>query len=149
IPSAPDSPLLSTMAAVTSCWYPRRSVTAMYARLSDISRYTQKTFPESLRAASVAFCPASFLLPARRFCGPDCECRFHKPLATVREGGRSALECGSLLPLSRRPACWPVRGAWAGEAASKLARSKRQQAAALQSACRANRCTVALCALCP
>jgi hypothetical protein len=53
----------------------------------------------------------------------------------VREGGRSALECGSLLPLSLRPACWPVRGAWAGEAASKLAGSKRQQAAALQSAC--------------
>jgi len=62
-------------------------------------------------------------------------CRFHEPLTTVREGGRSALECGSLLPLYPRPACWPQRGAWAGEAASKLAGSKRQQAAALQSVC--------------
>jgi hypothetical protein len=29
--------------------------------------------------------------------------------ATVHENARSALECGSLLPPSPRPACWPGR----------------------------------------
>ncbi|SPE28900.1 hypothetical protein SBA2_410065 [Acidobacteriia bacterium SbA2] len=43
-----------------------------------------------------------------------------------------ALECGSLLPLSSQPACWPVRGASVGQSATKLAGRKRQQAAALQ-----------------
>ena len=65
-------------------------------------------------------------------------------VAIVRESARSALECGSLLPLSPprrdqlagRAAVCPV---WAGEAASKLAGSKRQQAAALQSPCGASR----------
>src|SRR5262249_39407527 len=28
-------------------------------------------------------------------------------LTTVHENARSAVECGSLLPLSLRPACWP------------------------------------------
>ena len=75
-------------------------------------------------------------------------------VAIVRESARSALECGSLLPLSPprrdqlagRAAVCPV---WAGEAASKLAGSKRQQAAALHSASDAglfhNRCTIPQC----
>src|SRR5262249_10618432 len=53
------------------------------------------------------------------------------------------LECGSLLPLSPRPA-WPCRGYTVprvDEAASKLAGSKRQQTTALQSASRTS-CTV-------
>src|SRR5262249_16949867 len=29
---------------------------------------------------------------------------------TVHENARSAVECGSLLPLSLRPACWPWKG---------------------------------------
>jgi hypothetical protein len=56
-------------------------------------------------------------------------------LTTTHENVRSALECGSLLPLSLSPACWPCSGApplWS-EAASKPAGLKRQQAAALQS----------------
>src|SRR5215472_13826492 len=31
-------------------------------------------------------------------------------LTTVHENARSAVECGSLLPLSLRPACWPWKG---------------------------------------
>jgi hypothetical protein len=47
-----------------------------------------------------------------------------------------ALECGSLLPLfpaqpGQLAGRVPVCHAWAGEAANKLAGSKRQQAAAL------------------
>jgi len=35
----------------------------------------------------------------------------HEPrLTTVHENARSAVECGSLLPLSLRPACWPWKG---------------------------------------
>jgi hypothetical protein len=58
------------------------------------------------------------------------------PPAAARnhENARSALECGSLLPLSTRPACGPCAGCWSSDDASKLARQKRQQAAALQSA---------------
>src|SRR6516225_7097534 len=60
-------------------------------------------------------------------------------LTTVHENARSAVECGSLLPLSpagrdqlaSRAAVYPRL--WS-EAASKLAGSKRQQAAALHSA---------------
>jgi hypothetical protein len=48
-------------------------------------------------------------------------------LTTVHENARSALECGSLLPLSSGPACWPCGGCCSSEDASKLARQKRQQ----------------------
>jgi hypothetical protein len=35
----------------------------------------------------------------------------HEPrLTTVYENARRAVECGSLLPLSLRPACWPWKG---------------------------------------
>jgi len=44
-----------------------------------------------------------------------------------------ALECGSLLPLCRQPACWLQIVFSVESPASKLAGKKRQQAAALQS----------------
>jgi NAD(P)H-hydrate repair Nnr-like enzyme with NAD(P)H-hydrate dehydratase domain len=46
------------------------------------------------------------------------------------------LECGSLLPLSPAPQASLLAGAWIRMAASKLAGSKRQQAAALQKSIR-------------
>ena len=49
-------------------------------------------------------------------------------LTTLHENTRSALECGSSLPLSCRPACGPCRGACSSEDASKLAMQKRQEA---------------------
>ena len=44
-----------------------------------------------------------------------------------------ALECGSLLPLWLRPACWPEWGVLSKQRERARAREKRQQAAALQS----------------
>jgi hypothetical protein len=74
----------------------------------------------------------------------DSKVPFLNPTKKVRYGSVIGLECGSLLPLcpARRDQFAgraPVRGGWSGEAASKLAGSKRQQAAALQTCVRASR----------
>jgi hypothetical protein len=54
-------------------------------------------------------CPLQFA-PTRNWDDePSQDKPHHRGDSVRREGG--ALECGSLLPLSVRPACWPYTGA--------------------------------------